>query len=184
MSKIGLKPIILGKANVEILSDLLKISGAKGSFEYILPKGLFAKIDSGKLFISIDKTLSSSDFYEANILWGSSRSLIQNKVIGVTEGFQVVLVITGLGFKAVLDANKKMTFSLGYSHKLELAVPEGILVEVDKTGQRITLKGIDKNTIGDFASKIKALRKVEPYKGTGIIIEGEKVLRKAGKSTK
>ena len=109
------------------------------------------------------------------------RALLSNVLNGAAKEFEKNLKITGLGYKAVIQGNK-MQFALGYSHKIDLDIPSGLTVQVDKTGQKISVKSSDKNLLGDFCSKIKEFRMPEPYKGTGIQYEKEVIRRKAGKA--
>jgi large subunit ribosomal protein L6 len=111
-------------------------------------------------------------------LWGLHRNLINNMVIGVTEGFSKQLEISGIGFKATLEGND-LVLNVGHSHPVKFKIPEGIEVKVEKN--IITISGIDKQKVGQVAAEIRAIRKVEPYKGKGIKYVGEQVRRKAGK---
>ena len=108
--------------------------------------------------------------------------LLANELEGSEKGFSQKILISGLGYKGILKG-KKITFSLGYSHKIDFDIPEGISVEIDKTGQKITVSGVDKQKVGFVCSQIRALRPVEPYKGRGIKLENEVVHRKGGKKT-
>ncbi len=176
MSKIGRKPIDLGTVQVELKNNTVFYKGKKGSGEHVLPSALRAHLIDHALKL---ECLESSR--KNNMLWGLHRALLANEIQGIDSGFQEVVNISGLGFKAVL-AGKVLTFSLGYSHKIQFPLPEGIDVEVDKTGQNVTIKGKNRQLVGLTASKIRALRPVEPYKATGIKRAGEVVLRKAGKT--
>ena len=176
MSKIGRKPIDINNAQVEVKGQEIIMKGKKGTITHILPTSLKAELTDKALHITLKE--KSSD---VKALWGLHRALLANSIKGISEGFEQKVIINGLGFKAAVSGNK-VVFSLGYSHKKELPIPQGITVEIDKSGQNITLKGIDRESVGFFASKICALRPVEPYKATGIKVEGEIVLRKAGKT--
>jgi large subunit ribosomal protein L6 len=107
--------------------------------------------------------------------------LLANKVKGVETGFEKKVRIIGLGYKAQL-AGKKLNFSLGYSHKIEFPLPEGVEVNVDKTGQQLVFKAADKLLLGNVCDSIRSLRPPEPYKGTGILVGDEVIIRKAGKA--
>ncbi len=115
------------------------------------------------------------------MLWGLHRALLANKVKGVDTGFEKKVKIVGLGYKAQ-PSGKKLTFSLGYSHKVYYQLPEGVDVVVDKTGQNLVFKAADKFLLGNACDAVRALRFPEPYKGTGIIREGDVIIRKAGKA--
>jgi len=114
-------------------------------------------------------------------LWGLTRSLVNNAVIGVTEGFSKELEINGVGFKVVLQA-KKLVLNVGFSHQIEYDLPEDIVAEVEKN--KIKLSGIDKQLVGQVAAEIRAIKKPEPYKGKGIKYIDEQIRRKAGKVVK
>jgi large subunit ribosomal protein L6 len=115
------------------------------------------------------------------MLWGSHRALIANKVKGVETGFTQKITIVGLGFKAQ-QAGPKLTFTLGYTHKIDLNLPKDVTIEIDKTGQLLTLHSADKFKLGNMCDAISSLRPPEPYKGTGVIKEGTVIIRKAGKT--
>lgn len=176
MSKIGRKPIDTNGVQVELKGQDIHLKGKKGSLHHQLPPVLKAQLEDNKLAIKCDVITAQN---KAD--WGLHRALVANKIKGLNEGFEKKIVITGLGFKATLAGNK-LVFTLGYSHKEELVIPQGITVEVDKSGQQLVVKGIDKALVGFFADKIADLREPEPYKGTGILPEGRVLLRKAGKT--
>ena len=113
--------------------------------------------------------------------WGMHRALLANLIKGAGTKFEKKLEINGLGFKASL-AGKQATFVLGYTHKIELAIPEGISLEIDKTGQKLTFKGSNKELLGQVCDTVRSFRVPEPYKGTGIKLEDERIIRKAGKA--
>lgn len=177
MSKIGRKPIPLSTAKVDIKGNEVFIEGPKAKFVHVIPEEITVTLNDKTLSVLVDdKTLKKS-----KALWGLHRALIANKVIGVETGFEKKIKIVGLGYKAMLSG-KKMTFSLGYSHKINYQLPDGVEITIDKTGQKLTLKSPDKFLLGNVCSDIKAFRKTEPYKGTGIMFEDEVIVRKAGKA--
>jgi large subunit ribosomal protein L6 len=176
MSKIGRKPIDLKGVKVELKDNKVFYSGAKVTGVHELPSALSAELVDGKV-----KLIVVQKSPENNMLWGLHRALLANEIEGAGAGFSQKVVITGLGFKGILN-NNKIDFSLGYSHKIHFPIPDGITIEIDKTGQMITVKGYNKELVGHVCSKIKALRPTEPYKGTGIKLEKEVILRKAGKT--
>lgn len=180
MSKIGLKVIKFEKAVIDIDGKKLSIKGPKGHLDHVLPEGIVAIIEQKVLKVRPETEVRTR---AVNIAWGMSRASLANKIKGVETGFETKINIVGLGYKAVLSG-KNLNFSLGYSHKIDLEIPEGLSVNVSKTGQEILVNGIDKLEIGNFCATIKAFRPVEPYKGTGIFIEGDKIHRKAGKAKK
>lgn len=176
MSKIGRKPIPFKTAKVEVTGNTIKISGGKTNFVHELPVGLTAKV--------LDKTLcvdSKEKDRQARVLWGLHRALLANKIKGVETGFEQKITIVGLGFKAQL-AGKKMTLTLGYTHKIDYELPAEVTVEVDKTGQNLVVRSADKLLLGKVCNAVRSFRPPEPYKGTGIMKEGEVIIRKAGKT--
>ena len=176
MSKIGRMPILVTSAKVTIDGSKVAIVGAKAKFEHELPETVKAVVEGGALRVSI-----TEDTRKNRMLWGLHRALLANKVTGVEKGFETKLIIVGLGYKAV-QAGNKLTFSLGYTHKIDYELPVGVTVEVDKTGQQLIIRSADKFFLGNAADAIRSFRPPEPYKGTGIQYEGEKIHRKAGKT--
>ncbi len=177
MSKIGRKPISVSSAQISIKDGLVTIKGPKGVVEHELPGSLSAHVEDGLLKISIN----GENIRKNRMVWGLHRALLAGKVHGVEQGFQCKIKIVGLGYKAQVSG-KKMVFTLGYSHKIERNLIDGVTVDVDRSGQMLTVSSIDKFLLGNVCDEICSLRKPEPYKGTGIIREGETILRKAGKA--
>ena len=176
MSKIGRRPINTKDVQIDIKGHEIHFKGKKASGVYVLPLELNVSKTDDSLALTSDTR--SSDM---NRIWGLHRALLANSILGAQQGFDEKIIITGLGFKASLSGSK-LIFSLGYSHKIDLELPKGITVEIDKTGQIVTVKGSDKMLVGQVCSYIRALRPPEPYKGTGIKLENEVILRKAGKT--
>lgn len=176
MSKIGRRPIQLGSVKVEIDNGHVHYKGPKASGVHVVPKPLVITQKDSSVKITCEEQSS-----ENNRIWGLHRALLFNKIKGAGEGFSQQLKIEGLGFKAAVSGNK-IVFSLGFSHKIDFVIPEGITVEVDRTGQLVTIKGSSKEQVGLVADKIRSLRPPEPYKGTGIKLINEVILRKAGKA--
>jgi len=176
MSKIGRMPISFGSAKIVINNSKILIEGAKAKFEHELPSVVKAVIEEKVLKLSI-----MEDTRENRMLWGLHRALLANKIQGVEKGFELKLIIVGLGFK-VIQTGTKLSFSLGYTHKIEYDLPHGVSVEIDKTGQQMVLKSADKFLLGNVADAIRSFRPPEPYKGTGVMREGEVIHRKAGKT--
>jgi large subunit ribosomal protein L6 len=177
MSKIGRKLIKLSSAQVSMKDRFVIIKGPKGVVEHELPACISADVQDGLLKISVN----GEDTRKTRMVWGLHRALISGKVQGVEQGFQTKLKIVGLGYKAQISG-KKMVFTLGYSHKIDYKLPESVTVDIDKSGQNLTVSSIDKFLLGFVCDEIRSFRKPEPYKGTGIIREGDVVLRKAGKA--
>ncbi len=174
MSRIGLKPIqIPPEASVAIAAGTLTVKGPKGEVTCPVPDGVEFKLEDAVLSAS-----RRSSHHAA--LHGLARSLAQNAVTGVTQGFAKNLEIVGVGYRAQVNG-RIVIFSLGYSHTIEFMMPEGIEIKVD--GQtKLTVSGIDRQLVGQAAADIRALRPPEPYKNKGIRYEGEILRKKEGKS--
>lgn len=175
MSKIGRKPIALGAVKITINNNVIEYKGPKAAGVHELPAGFAATVEDNQLFLTPTETTR-----DTNRLWGLHRALLNNAIYGADQGFERKLKIVGLGFKAV-PQKTGLQFSLGYSHKIDYALPAEVTVEVDKTGQLLTFRSFNKEKLGLVCSQIRDLRKPEPYKGTGIQYEGEVILRKVGK---
>lgn len=176
MSKIGRKPIDLAGVAVTQSGQVLSIKGVKGQFDHELPACLQATIDGTTLAISLDQNTRKN-----RMVWGLHRALVANKVHGAGKGFEKLVKLVGLGYKGELKG-KKIVFSIGYSHKVEYHLPEGVTVDIDKSGQKILVKAADKFVLGNVCDGIRSIRPPEPYKGTGIMLDGEVIIRKAGKT--
>lgn len=177
MSRIGKKPVnIPEKVEVIIDGKNVKVKGPKGELAFVVPGGISIVKEKDEILVSTIKTTK-----QARALWGTTRSVIQNMVIGVNEGYEINLEIEGVGFKAQLNGNN-LVLNVGFSHPVEVGAPEGIKFSVEKN--RITVSGIDKVLVGETAAKIRSIKKPEPYKGKGIRYEGEYVRRKEGKTAK
>lgn len=179
MSRIGLKPIEI-PAGVEIKiseDNLVEVKGPKGQLSQQIDSEMEIKIEDGVLTIA-----RPSELKRHKSLHGLSRTLIYNMVVGVTEGYQKSLEIVGTGYRAAKQGNK-LVLTLGFSHPLELEDPEGIEVEVPAASQ-IIVRGINKQQVGNYASKIRDYRKPEPYKGKGVKYTDEVIRRKVGKTGK
>jgi len=176
MSRIGKMPITIPKGvKVELNNNKIKVSGERGTLEINIHPDMQVKIEEDKIYVSRP---SDSRFHRS--LHGLSRSLINNMVEGVFSGFEKILEIQGVGYRAVLK-DGKMSLQIGYSHPVSVKPPKGIEFEVEKQ-KIIKIKGIDKQLVGETAAKIRLLRKPEPYKGKGIRYIDEVVRRKVGKT--
>lgn len=179
MSKIGRKPIFFNGATVSIDNNAVAYSGKEGSGIYHVPLDfLITKNENSLILLPNEKNLDNKNI---NMFWGLHRALLNNAILGVTKLFEKHLRIEGLGFKAELQ-NNIITFSLGFSHKIEFLVPENVFVEIDKTKQNIVFRSSKKDLVGKVGAEVRSLRPVEPYKGKGISYKEEKVIRKAGKT--
>ena len=176
MSKVGRMPISFSSAKIEIKDGEIFINGPKAKFVHQLPKEIEAALVGNTLVLTLKNVTKKS-----NALWGLHRALLANKVQGVQTGFEKKVKIVGLGYKAQLSG-KKMVFTLGYSHKIDFDLPQDVDVDVDRTGQNLVFKSSDKLALGNVCDAVRSLRPPEPYKGTGIMLEGERIIRKAGKT--
>ena len=177
MSKLGKKPIIIPKdTKIKLESGRLILTGPKGSKELTLNNKIFsATIADDKNLIL--KLINKNE--KLNVLWGTTRSLINNALIGVSEGYEKILELNGVGFRAILKGNI-LELQIGFSHNVSYKIPEGIKVVVEKSNI-VKISGIDKELVGKVSSEIKMLKPVEPYKAKGIKERGQYVLRKEGK---
>ncbi|SES89538.1 50S ribosomal protein L6 [Anaerobranca gottschalkii] len=179
MSRIGKKPVVIPQG-VEVKIDGNNVVTVKG------PKGQLTKSFSPELNIVVEEgnvvVTTPSDDKKHRSLHGLTRTLIANMVEGVTQGFFKNLELVGVGYRAQLQGNK-LVLSMGYSHPVEIVAPEGITFEVPAQN-KITVRGIDKQLVGQIAAEIRSVREPEPYLGKGIRYEGENVRRKEGKTGK
>ena len=181
MSKIGRKPIDISGVTVEVKGQEVQYKGAKASGAYVLPEVLEVQIADDKLTLLPNKALAGAwKVRDLNREWGLHRALLANAITGAKKEFEKVVEITGLGYKAVQSGNK-LVFTLGYSHKIDFEIPKGITVAIDRTGQKLTISSTDREALGLICSKICALRRPEPYKGTGVKLSTERIIRKASK---
>lgn len=177
MSRIGNKPIPVPKGvKVDIKGLTVKVTGPKGSLgREIRPEIGLIQEDDRLVLSTQDESKSSMAFK------GLTRSLVNNMVVGVVDGFQKKMMIEGVGYKASV-ASSQLTLNVGYSNAVVFDLPAGVSAAVDKPGTMITLDAIDKDLLGLTAARIRQIRKPEPYKGKGIRYENEYVARKVGKS--
>lgn len=174
MSRIGKSPIQIPQGvTVEINGREISVKGPKGQLKQIIPAEIKAETLDNQVVFSI-----AFDSEDAPAKWGLSRSLVNNMVKGVVEGFEKKLEIEGVGYKAVLQGND-LVMSLGFSHPIIIKGVQGVSFKVEKNV--IVISGIDKQSVGQIAAKIRAQKKPEPYKGKGIHYVGEVIRRKAGK---
>jgi len=174
MSRIGRAPITVPSgAKVEIERGLLKVSGPKGQLTSPIPKGISFKLEDGSLVAE-----RSADEYAA--FHGLARALAHNAVTGVTTGFTKNLEIVGVGYRAAVSGRVAI-FSLGYSHPIEVLMPEGIDIKIDQQ-TRIEVSGADRQQVGQVAAMIRSLRPPDPYKNKGVRYAGEQLRKKEGKT--
>ncbi|MDG1365876.1 MAG: 50S ribosomal protein L6 [Acidimicrobiales bacterium] len=179
MSRVGSAPIAVpGGVEVSISGSSISVKGSKGTLERDLPGGITVREEESTLLVE-----RPDDSGESKAFHGLSRSLIQNMIVGVTEGFTKELQIQGVGYRATAKGSNALELALGFSHPVSITAPDGIEFEVPQQTQ-IFVKGIDKQLVGQVAADIRKWRKPEPYKGKGIRYAGERVIRKAGKAAK
>ena len=178
MSRIGRLPVAI-PAGVEVSvaeGNVVTVKGPKGTLERALPTEMEIKVEDGHVVVA-----RPNDLKKMKSLHGLTRSLIHNMVVGVTEGYTKTLEVNGVGYRAS-KAGKKLTLNLGYSHPVEMEDPEGLESEVQDN--KIIIKGIDKEKVGQYAAEIRDKRRPEPYKGKGIKYADEVIRRKVGKTGK
>ena len=179
MSRIGKMPIeIPSGVKVALADNTISVQGPKGRLERQLPPGVKVEVEAEQI-----RVCPPENPRESTAMQGLTRSLLANMVDGVTKGFEKVLEINGVGYRAELKG-KTLNLSLGYSHPIDYPLPEGITAEVDPKANKIVVQGIDKELVGATAAKIRSFRKPEPYKGKGIKYIDERIVRKAGKAGK
>jgi large subunit ribosomal protein L6 len=176
MSRVGRRPIdVPSGVKVEISGSTVKVEGKGKKLEHVIPDGYKADLKDNKLEIT-----RPSDSSEHRALHGTTRSLIQNMIIGLTTGFEKKLQIQGVGYKAQVKG-KNLVLDIGFSHSVNYTPPEGVTIETTSPTE-IVVKGIDKQQVGEVAAEIRDFYPPEPYKGKGIRYEGEYVRQKQGKS--
>jgi large subunit ribosomal protein L6 len=178
MSRIGKKPIdIPSSVSITLEKNRIMVKGKHGSLENTFSD-----------FVNIEKTENKleitrkNDTKECKAYHGLSRALIQNMILGVNSKFSKVLIAEGIGYKFQLDKTN-LILNMGYTHPVEFLIPEDLIIKLESP-TKITITGIDKQKVGFLAAKIREVRPPEPYKGKGIMYEGEKIIRKVGKSGK
>ena len=179
MSRIGKKPIpVPSGVDVTINGSHVAVKGPKGELALDAPTDITIAREGDDIVVD-----RPDDERAHRALHGLTRSLVNNMVVGVSEGFSRDLEIVGVGYRALAQGPNKLELQVGFSHSVPVEAPEGITFEVPAPN-RITVRGIDKQLVGQVAADIRKIRKPEPYKGKGIRYAGERVLRKAGKSAK
>ena len=175
MSRIGKQPVdVAASVKVTINGRTINVEGPKGKLSLDLPDHTEAKLEENQIIVTRE-----SDEKRAKSMHGLARSLINNMVIGVSEGFVKKLEIHGVGFKAAVQG-QNLNLLLGYAHDINHAIPAGVTVEIDG-GTKLTVSGADKAEVGKLAAEVRSYYPVEPYKGKGVRYAGEDVVRKVGK---
>ncbi len=179
MSRIGNAPVAVPSGvDITIADGNVTVKGPKGSLSRSIPGDIEIRQEDGALTF-----VRPNDERKNKALHGLTRSLVNNMVIGVTDGYKKQLEIVGVGYRAEAQGANALRLNLGFSHPVNVTAPEGISFEVPVPTQ-VVISGIDKEVVGQVAANIRSIRKPEPYKGKGVRYAGERVLRKAGKAGK
>lgn len=177
MSRVGKSPVVVPNGvTVEVTADAIVVKGTKGELSTSALSGIDVRVEDGQVTVT-----RQSDEPKVRAKHGLMRSLIQNMVTGVSQGFSKKLEINGVGFR-VAQQGADLKFNLGYSHDVIFKMPQGITAAIEQN--TVTVSGADKQQVGQVAAEIRSLRKPEPYKGKGIKYADERILRKSGKSGK
>ena len=175
MSRVGKLPVTVpDKVKVEIKGQEISLKGAKGELKTVINSNAKISFTDGHVHVE-----PANDTQLARAMWGTARALIHNMVKGVSEGFTIRIEIVGVGFRAAIDKGM-LTMSLGYSHEIKYVIPAGIEIKAEKP-TLIVISGPDKQLVGQVAAELHRLRRVDPYKGKGVLYEGKKIRRKEGK---
>ncbi len=179
MSRIGNAPITVPDGvEISVSGSDVTVKGPKGSLEHTVPEVISVSVDDGEINVA-----RADEQRQTKALHGLTRSLVNNMVIGVSQGFRKDLEIIGVGYRAQAKGKDKLELALGFSHPVEVQAPDGIEFDVPEP-TKIGVVGIDKQVVGQVAAEIRSYRKPEPYKGKGVRYVGERVVRKAGKAGK
>ncbi len=178
MSRFGKIPVpIPSGVEVKLEGRKFHVKGPKGTLSSELPVGLILKMEEGKALVVKEEGSGLT-----SAMYGLHRSLFNNMVQGVSKGFEIKLAMVGVGYRAALEGHH-LNLQVGQSHPIKISIPKGVVVTIDKNGV-ISITGIDKHLIGQFAASVRAVKPPEPYKGKGIRYEKEYVRKKAGKAAK
>jgi len=179
MSRIGKSPIpVPSGVEVGVSGSKVTVKGPKGSLEHTVPDTISVTVEDGVIHLA-----RADEERRSRSLHGLTRSLVNNMVIGVTEGFRKDLEIVGVGYRANAKGPSQLELSLGFSHPVHVTAPDGVTFDVPEP-TKVGVIGIEKQVVGQVAAEIRAFRKPEPYKGKGVRYAGERILRKAGKASK
>ncbi|HEX2980013.1 MAG TPA: 50S ribosomal protein L6 [Anaerolineaceae bacterium] len=179
MSRIGRMPVVIpAGVNVDIQGTMVRVKGPKGELTQTFLPQVDIALEDGAIVVK-----RQSEDAKVRALHGTTRALMSNMVTGVSTGFERVLEIDGVGYRAEM-AGQNLTLHVGYSHPVVVEPPDGISFDVDTKTRQIKIRGVNKEQVGQIAANIREVRPPEPYKGKGIRYQGEKIRRKAGKSGK
>jgi len=178
MSRIGKKPVAIPSAvTATVDGQTVKVKGSKGELAFTVPENIKVEKTADGVAVTMRE-----DTKKARAMWGMSRTMVQNLVKGVTDGYSHTLEIQGVGFRAAMKGKDQLTLSVGFSHEVNHKIPAGVEVKVAGAKQEIiTVTGIDKQLVGQVAADIRGSRPPEPYQGKGVRYQGEYVFRKEGK---
>jgi large subunit ribosomal protein L6 len=175
MSRVGKKPVAIpAGVTAKVEGQAISVKGAKGELHFVAPSDVNVSFAESRI-----KVEPRDETKRSRAMWGMTRAMVNNLVVGVSKGFEKKLEITGVGYKAAV-AGKNLQLSLGYSHDVQFPIPAGIAIVTPKPTE-VTITGIDKRQVGQVAAEIRALRPPEPYKGKGVKYAGEFIFRKEGK---
>ena len=178
MSRMGRQPVVFNeKVKVDFKDRLISVTGPIGNIDFKVPAGTDLKVEKDKVLVEADLNTR-----EGRMMAGTVRAIINNMVEGVTKGFTKKLVLNGVGYRAQLSG-QKLTMSLGFSHPIEYTLDKKIKGQVE-ANNKLTLTSCDKQLLGQTVAELRKFRPPEPYKGKGILFEGEQIRRKAGKTAK
>lgn len=176
MSRVGKNPVAIPSGvTVDVAGRTVKVTGPKGSLSQTIPHDIDAKVEGGKVVFT-----PKGSVQRLSPAWGTARALVRNMVEGVTKGYTIKLKLVGVGYRANMQGTK-LNLALGYSHPVNMDIPQGIAVEVSKDQTDITITGADKHGVGMFASEVRAKRAPEPFKGKGVRYAEEYIVMKEGK---
>jgi large subunit ribosomal protein L6 len=178
MSRLGRTPVLIPKGvEVKIVDGVIQVKGPKGTLSEALKKGFSIKIEEAQLFVEADEKIENPPAFH-----GLMRALVRNMIEGVSKGYEKKLTLIGVGYRAAIQG-QMLDLELGFSHPTKLPIPKTLQVMVEKSTM-IMITGTDKQSVGQFAASIRAIKPPEPYKGKGIRYENERVRKKAGKAAK
>ena len=178
MSRLGKTPVLIPKGvKIKTMADQVTVEGPKGTLTKPLHKGFSLRIEEDQLFVDVDPAVKNPPSFH-----GLVRALVSSMIIGVSKGFEKKLSLIGVGYRASVQG-QLLDLQLGYSHPMQLPIPKSIQVAIEKS-VAITISGIDKQVVGQFAAEVRSKKPPEPYKGKGVRYENEYVRKKAGKAAK
>jgi large subunit ribosomal protein L6 len=179
MSRIGKAPVTVpSTVTITLTGQTVTVKGPRGTLSQEIPEPITVRQDGDQLLVE-----RPDDSRQARSLHGLTRTLVNNMVVGVSDGFRKELEIVGVGYRATAQGSAQLELALGYSHPVRFQAPDGVTFEVP-AATRVSVLGIDKQLVGQVAANIRSLRKPEPYKGKGVRYAGERIIRKAGKTGK